>query len=114
MATPTLSEHVARQALRAKTASRALAELSADAKKRALEAMATALEQASADILFHNEIDVEAARETDLSPAMVERLTLTPKIVQAMAVGVREIAAQADPVGEVLETWTRPSGITLE
>ena len=109
-----MSDHVARQALRAKTASRALVDLSADAKKRALEAMATALEQASADILFHNEIDVEAAREAEISPAMVDRLILTPKTIQDMAAGVREIAAQPDPVGEVLETWNRPNGIRLE
>jgi len=109
-----MSDHVARQALRAKTASRALVDLPADFKKRVLEAMAAALEQASADILFHNEIDVEAAREADISPAMVERLVLTPKAIQTMAAGVREIAAQPDPVGEVLETWTRPNGMTLE
>ena len=109
-----MSEQVARQALRAKTASRDLAGLSPDAKKKALEAMASALEKASADILFHNEIDVEAAREAGLNAALVERLILTAASVKAMAQGVREIAAQADPIGDVLETWTRPNGMTLE
>jgi glutamate-5-semialdehyde dehydrogenase len=109
-----MAEQVARQALRAKAASRSVAELTPDQKKKSLEAMATALEQAENDILFHNEIDVEAARDTDLSAALVDRLTLTSKSVKAMAQGVREIAQQVDPVGEVLETWTRPNGLRLE
>jgi glutamate-5-semialdehyde dehydrogenase len=112
--TISLTEQVARQALLAKAASRALATLSPEQKLKALEAMAAALEQASSDILFHNEIDVEAARESDLSPAMVDRLVLTAKSITAMAQGVREIAKQPDPVGEVLEKWARPSGIEIE
>src|ERR1041385_8734005 len=114
MTTISMAEQVARQALRAKAASRSVAELSADQKKKVLEAMAAALEQAESDILFHNGIDVEAARDTDLSPAMIDRLTLTSKTIRSMAQGVREIAGQADPVGEVLETWTRPNGLQLE
>jgi glutamate-5-semialdehyde dehydrogenase len=114
MTTISMAEQVARQALMAKAASRALAELTADQKKQALEAMAAALEKAESDILFHNSIDVEAARDTDLSPALIDRLTLTSKSIQAMAQGLREIAAQNDPVGEVLETWARPNGIQLQ
>ncbi len=114
MAVSTLTEQVARQALRAKAASRVLAQLLPVQKKRALEAMATALERGSSDILFHNEIDVEAARESDLSSAMVERLLLTAPSIKAMADGVREIANQPDPVGEILETWSRPSGIQIQ
>src|SRR5690242_443227 len=114
MEASTTTEQVARIALRAKNASRALAELSSDAKKKVLEAMAVALEKASSDILFHNEIDVEAAKEVGLNPALIERLVLTEKTVQGMAQGVREIAAQPDPIGEVLEEWSRPNGIQLE
>src|SRR5712691_8149390 len=101
MTVSTLTEQVARQALRAKTASRLLAALAPQQIQKALEAMAAALERAASDILFHNEIDVEAARESDLSPAMVDRLVLTAKSIQAMADGVREIARQSDPVGDV-------------
>src|SRR5688500_1268817 len=93
------SENVARQALKAKMASLALAALTPEQKKRVLEAVAAAIEQNAADILFHNEIDVEAAREAELSPAMVDRLVLTQKAVAAMAQGVREIAQQPDPIG---------------
>lgn len=110
----TTAEAVARQALLAKAASRTLGLLPSAQKAAVLESMAQALESAAADIVFHNEIDVEAARESDIAPAMIERLILTPQNVQAMAMGVREIAAQKDPVGEVIESWTRPSGITLE
>jgi glutamate-5-semialdehyde dehydrogenase len=112
--TISIAEQVARQALRAKTASRALAGLAAADKSKILEAIAASLEQATADILFHNEIDVEAARESQLNSAMIERLTLSAKSVQAMANGVREIARQADPIGDVLESWTRPNGLKIE
>src|SRR5262249_13650678 len=114
MATISMAEQVARQAFRAKAASRAVADLSSEGKKRALEGTADALSSAESHILFHNEIDVEAARDTDLSAALVDRLTLTSKSVRAMADGVREIARQPDPVGEVLETWTRPNDLRLE
>jgi glutamate-5-semialdehyde dehydrogenase len=110
----TVAENVARQALLAKAASRILATLSAPEKTRILLSMAEALEAATEDILFHNEIDVEAAREAGLKAALIDRLVLTPKSVTAMAQGVREIAHQADPVGEVLESWTRPNGLSLE
>jgi len=103
MPTMSLTQQVARQALLAKAASRSLATLTSEQKKQALDAVGAALEQASSDILFHNEIDVEAARESDLSPAMVDRLVLTAKSIKAMAQGFRDIAKQADPGGEVLE-----------
>jgi glutamate-5-semialdehyde dehydrogenase len=108
------SERVLQQALQAKVASQALATLNSQQKARALEAMAASLEAASADILFHNEIDVEAARETGLSDALIERLILTDKSIQSMARGVREIAKQSDPIGEILETIERPNGIHIE
>src|SRR4051794_33160353 len=114
MATLSMSEQVARQALMAKAASRAVADLSSEQKKKALDAMAAALEAAESDILFHNEIDVEAARETDLNAVLIDRLTLTSTSIRAMAQGVREIAQQADPIGEILETWTRPTGLELQ
>jgi glutamate-5-semialdehyde dehydrogenase len=109
-----MAEHVARQALRAKSASRTLTTLTSEQKKRALEAIAAALEQAGSDLLFHNEIDVEAAREADLPSALVDRLVLTLKTIHGMAEGVREIAQQPDPVGDVLESWSRPNGLRIE
>src|SRR5205807_2376607 len=95
-------------------ASRTLAALSSEQKMKVLEAIADFIEKGSGDILFHNEIDVEAARESDLSLAMVDRLVLNTKSIKAMAEGVREIAKQPDPVGEIMDTWARPSGIEIQ
>lgn len=114
MTVSALTEQVARQALLAKTASRRLALLSSEDKKRILLEMAGAIEAAEQDILFRNEIDVEAAHDAGLTGSLIDRLTLTPTSLRAMAQGVREIADQKDPVGEVLESWTRPSGLQIE
>ncbi len=114
MTLSTLTEQVARQALSAKGASRRLASLSPEEKKRMLLEIAKALEASGPDILFHNEIDVEAAREAEISEALINRLVLNDASLKAMAQGVREVAEQKDPVGEVLESWTRPSGIRID
>ena len=114
MTVSTLTEQVARQAYGAKTASRRLALLSSDEKKRILLEMARALEAGALDILFRNEIDVEAARESGLNEALINRLVLTEKSIQSMAQAVREIAEQKDPIGEVLEAWDRPNGMRIE
>jgi len=103
-----------RQAVLAKKASRALAVLSSDVKQRVLLAMAESLAASSADIVFHNEIDVEAARQAGLPSAMIERLVLDPKRVQGMVDALKEIALQKDPIGELLETTTRPNGLVIE
>jgi glutamate-5-semialdehyde dehydrogenase len=114
MTVSTLTEQVARQAYAAKAASRQLALLSSEQKKTLLLEMARALEAGAQDILFRNEIDVEAAQESGLNEALINRLVLTPKSLQSMAQGVREIAEQKDPVGEILEAWDRPNGIRIE
>lgn len=111
---PSIKESVARQALLAKAACPTLAALTAQQKKDVLKSMAEALAASSKDIVFHNEIDVEAAREVGLGQALIERLVLTPKSVESMAQGVREIAAQPDPIGDVLESWMRPNGISIQ
>jgi len=108
------AELVARQAFLAKTASRKLALLPSDDKKRILLAMADAIDGAGQDILFRNEIDVEAAREAGLNESLIGRLILTEESLKAMSQGVRDIAGQPDPVGERLESWTRPSGLRIE
>jgi glutamate-5-semialdehyde dehydrogenase len=109
-----VAEQVVRQAALARKASQRLALFTAEAKQKALESMADALLAAADDIIFHNEIDVEAAKEANLAKALLDRLTLSKTAVESMAQGVREIAAQKDPVGEVIEAWKRPSGIAIE
>ena len=97
----------------ARTASRVLARASTDAKNRALIAMAEAIRDSRGGLLAANDRDVKAARENGLEPALVDRLTLTAKTVEAMAQGLEQVAQLADPVGEISELKRRPSGIQV-
>ena len=75
--------------------------------------MAEALERHQDKILAANLLDVEAAKENALAPAMVDRLRLDPERLAAMTTGIRDVAALTDPVGETLRAWTRPNGIEI-
>ena len=97
----------------AKRASRPLATLDASVKNAALEAVARALEGSVDEILDANAADVAAARDAGISAALIDRLTLDRRRIEAMAAGVREVAALADPVGELLEELRRPDGLTI-
>ena len=97
----------------ARAASRDMAKADTAAKNRALLAMADAIERDVARLLDANRKDVEAAKAKSLEAAMVDRLTLNPKSVTAMALGLREIAALPDPVGEISAMSYRPSGIQV-
>ena len=98
----------------AKAASRVLATLDSETKNRALEALASALEDRSAEILEANERDMEAGRESGLSASLLDRLQLTDERIATIARDVRDIATLPDPVGEVVEERTLPNGIRLE
>jgi glutamate-5-semialdehyde dehydrogenase len=82
-------------------------------KNRALLAMARLLKERESDLLQANSLDVKAAAEGGMAGAMLERLTLNPKKIDAMVTGLKEVAALADPVGEVVDSRTRPNGLTL-
>ncbi|MGA2758001.1 MAG: glutamate-5-semialdehyde dehydrogenase [Solirubrobacteraceae bacterium] len=97
----------------AKRAARTLATLDASVKNAALEAVARALEASVDEILDANALDVAAARDAGISAALIDRLTLDRRRIEAMAAGVREVAALADPVGELLEELRRPDGLTI-
>jgi glutamate-5-semialdehyde dehydrogenase len=103
------SEDLAR---RARVASRTLATVSGRAKNRWLLHAADALVQRSSEILEANARDVAAA-DDQLSSAQVDRLRLTPQRLEAMAAGLREIAALPDPVGRVLDSSVRPNGLQV-
>jgi glutamate-5-semialdehyde dehydrogenase len=75
--------------------------------------MATAIESSRARLLEANTLDLEEAKRQRLDAAMIDRLTLTNKVIAAMAEGLRQIAALPDPVGEVSESRKRPSGIRI-
>jgi glutamate-5-semialdehyde dehydrogenase len=97
----------------ARAASRAMAKAETGAKNHALMAMAQAVERDIARLLDANRKDVEAAKAKELDAALVDRLTLTPKSVAAMAEGLRQIAQLPDPVGEISGMSYRPSGIQV-
>jgi len=98
---------------RARGASRALARADTDSKNRALRAMAAALRRGRAQLLAANAEDVAAAKAARLEPAMIDRLTLTERSIEAMAQGLEEIAALPDPVGTISELDERPTGIRV-
>jgi glutamate-5-semialdehyde dehydrogenase len=97
----------------AKEASRTLARLDSATRDAALEAIAVSLETRLDDILEANAADVKAGEENGISPALLDRLRLTPERVAGIARGVREIAALRDPVGEVLEGFRLPNGLDV-
>ncbi len=83
-------------------------------KNKALLAAAEAISAESSRILAANEQDLQEARERDLSAALLDRLKLDDKRVAAMATGLKDIAALADPIGSVLAEWTRPNGLSIQ
>ena len=97
----------------ARAAVRALARADTAAKNRALIAMAAAIRDAREALLAANREDVAQATKDGRDAAFVDRLTLTPKLVEQMAEGLEQVAALPDPVGEIGERRTRPSGIEV-
>jgi glutamate-5-semialdehyde dehydrogenase len=98
---------------RARAAARVIARAETARKDAALAAIAAAIERRSTEILAANARDLEAARETGLDRAGLDRLELDEARVRAMAAGVREVAALPDPVGEITDLRYRPSGIQV-
>ena len=99
---------------RAAAAAPRVAALSGELKVKALHAMADALLSEAKGLVEANAKDVEAARADGISSTIVDRLTLTDKRLESMAEGLRQVAAQNDPVGEVVEGWKRPNGLLIE
>jgi glutamate-5-semialdehyde dehydrogenase len=97
----------------ARAASRLLASASTEEKDAALRAMAQSIRSQSAALLAANAKDLEAAREAGLEAALIDRLTLTAKGIEAMAEGLEQVAALPDPVGEITDVKRRPSGIQV-
>ena len=106
-----VATYVENLARAAREASRAMARATSAQKNEALLAIAARLRARGAEILSANRADCEAA--AGLDAAMVERLTLTPARVEAMALGVAEVAQLADPVGRITDLEFRPSGIQV-
>ena len=105
---------VAELGRRAKAASRVLATASTPAKDAALEAAADLLVRRTDEILESNASDVARAEGAGTAATVVDRLRLTPARVEGMAGGLRQVAALPDPVGEIVDGWTRPNGLVIE
>ncbi|MEH6393096.1 MAG: glutamate-5-semialdehyde dehydrogenase [Sulfitobacter sp.] len=99
---------------RAKSASATLGFASAEQKQKALENAAQAIWDDRENILSANEKDMTYAREKGLSDAMMDRLALDLDRIQAITDSLRSIAAQDDPVGQVLTEWDQPSGLNIQ
>ncbi len=98
---------------RARAASRALARAGTGPKNRALQAIAAAIEGSTDALLVENQRDMDAGRADGLDAALLDRLELNTDRIAAMAEGLRQIAALPDPVGEIAELKSRPSGIQV-
>jgi len=105
---------VADLATTARKAARTLSTATGSERKAALEAIAQAIESRSAEILAANEIDMEKARAEDMHAQMQDRLLLTLERIKGIAGGARQVAALADPLGQVLRQSTLPNGLELK
>ncbi|MEP1198388.1 glutamate-5-semialdehyde dehydrogenase [Tateyamaria sp.] len=99
---------------RAKQAATVLASASAERKHAALISAADNVWANRADIVAANAKDMEYGREKGLSDAMMDRLRLDEDRIQGIVDGLRAVAEQADPVGEVIADWTQPTGLNIQ
>ena len=106
-----LAQLVTRLGQQARAAARILAGTPPARLDRGLEAMAEELLTAEKEILAANALDVAAARQAGQTPALLDRLTLSPARLAACAAGLRAVAVLPHPVGQVLREWTRPNGL---
>jgi glutamate-5-semialdehyde dehydrogenase len=111
---PDLAQTMRDIGVRARRAARTLALASTAQKNDALAAMAASIRADQAAISAANAEDIAEARKGGMTPAFLDRLTLNPERIEAMAAGIEAVAALADPVGTVTESWRRPNGMTIE
>lgn len=97
----------------AKRASRSLSVLDAEQKNKALIAIAKAIKDNANEILQANKIDVENAKGT-ISSVMIDRLALDEKRIESMVQGVLDVVKLPDPVGEEIESFSRPNGLKIK
>jgi glutamate-5-semialdehyde dehydrogenase len=108
-----IAEQVKNIAVAARQASLTMARMSSGAKNELLLNMAAALIDNAGIILEENRKDLDAGKAKGLAPAMLDRLMLDDSRIKAMADGLREVAALADPVGEVTRMWKRPNDLMV-
>ena len=108
-----LHEDVVRTATLTRDAARGAATLPMKRKEKILVEMAGKLRDARSSLQQENQKDVEEGKAKGLSSAMLDRLTLSDKVIDQTAEGLEEIAAFPDPVGEIVRIWTRPNGMRV-
>jgi glutamate-5-semialdehyde dehydrogenase len=108
-----LLERMLEMGREARAAAAVLAQTPAAVKRRVLESAARELRASRAAVLHANAEDVAEAKARSLSAAMIDRLLLDDKRIEATAVGLETVAALEDPVGQVLATWRRPNGLEI-
>ena len=109
-----LHETIHTMGRQARAAGYQLAQLGSDEKNEILRAMATAIREATPELIAANAMDLQAGAEKGLSAAMLDRLRLDESRIEAMAAGIDQVATLPDPVGQVLDAWERPNGIEIE
>ncbi len=108
-----VSEHMQTLGLQAKTAAFLMARADAATKNRALKALAKRLREAGPDLAEANQKDLARATAAGLSAPMVDRLKLTPKVIETVALGCEQLAGMADVIGEIIGMKQQPSGIRV-
>jgi glutamate-5-semialdehyde dehydrogenase len=108
-----INEYMAHVGAAARTAATAMAAASTTEKNAALRFLATRLRDQTAALQRANATDLEAARTAGLAEPLIDRLKLTPQIIDTVALGCEQIAAMGDPIGEITELKRMPSGISV-
>ncbi|NUM54689.1 MAG: glutamate-5-semialdehyde dehydrogenase [Candidatus Hydrogenedentes bacterium] len=108
-----LRSEIASIGRRARAASNVLRTLSSSLKDSALAGIARRLRDSHVELIAENEKDLDTGRKKNLSSAMLDRLALTPKRIDAMADGLEQVAALPDPVGDIVSQVVRPNGLKI-
>ncbi|MUT71166.1 glutamate-5-semialdehyde dehydrogenase [Stutzerimonas frequens] len=111
--TESVLDYMTRLGRAAREASRVLARASTAQKNRALQAAAAALDAARDELARANELDLAGGRANGLDAAMLDRLALTPKVIDGMIEGLRQVATLPDPIGAIRDMRYMPSGIQV-
>lgn len=111
--TESVLDYMTRLGRAAREASRVLARASTAQKNHALQAAAAALDAARDELVAANELDLAGGRANGLDAAMLDRLALTPKVIDGMIEGLRQVATLPDPIGAIRDMRYMPSGIQV-
>jgi glutamate-5-semialdehyde dehydrogenase len=111
---PSPTDPLRQLAERARAAARPLARSPAAQRSACIKEISAGLEKSAADLSAANAADRRAAEQQGVGAALLDRLSLTEGRIQALHVALAAIAAQADPVGQITSSWTRPNGLQVQ